>query len=122
VKLLVLIAAVSVSSISFAKTKHVDFDRNTASSKTTVLNNHLSQAFQEAIKGSDQDLNSSKSSVVVEQNKRLANWTVKAKKQIVIQGTSAVDPATINSGEKIISKESQIDTEASLKNELRNMN
>lgn len=121
-KSLFLLAVVVMSSFASAQTKRVDFDRETASSKTASSKDSLSQAFRDAVKGSDNDLNSSKSALVVEHNQRLASWTKKSKQQIVIQGTSAVDPATINSAEKIISKESQIETEDSLKNELSNLN
>lgn len=109
-KSVILIIIVFVSSISVAQNKPATFT------------NGLSKAFQEAIKGSDQDLNISKSSVRIEQNERLASWPTKSNKPIVIQGTGTVDPITINETEKIVSKESQIDPVDSLKNELSNLN
>ncbi len=122
-KVLVLVVVTVACSFANAKTKskRVDFDRETASSKTAASKNSLSDAFQDAIKGSDQDLNSSKSSVLLEQSDRLAKWSKKSKQQIVIQATSAVDPATINGSEKISSRESQIDTDKAIKNDLTNL-
>lgn len=121
-KSLVLVVITVACSFATAKTKRVDFERETASSKTAASNPNLSSAFQDAVKGSDSDLTSSKSTILLEQNDRLAKWATKSKQQIVVQGTAAVDPVTINSMEKISSSDSQIDTDKAIKKDLTNLN
>lgn len=114
-KILVLVVVSIIGSVASAKTR-VDFERETASSNK----NSLSAAFQNAVKGSDADLDSTKSVVLVEENARIANWQNNKKKQIVvIPGTAAIDQATVNSEAQTIGRESQIDTEKALKDELK---
>lgn len=107
-KILLLVVLSLGFGVANAK-QSVDFERSTASSKSA---NNLSAAFQEAISGSDEDLKSTKSSVLLEENARLAKWSSgKRKKEIIIQGTAAVDPMNINSKPKKIVRESQNETD-----------
>lgn len=116
-KILVLVVLSIVGSVASAKTK-VDFERETASSKNK---SSLSAAFQEAVKGSDAELDSTKSAVLVEERARIANWqSNKQQKVVVIPGTAAIDQSTVNSESPKISRESQIDTEKALKSDLAN--
>lgn len=112
-KLVVLVLFTVVASLSHAKTK-VDFNRKTASSPK----DNLSQAFKNAIQGSDADLAKTKTSIIVEENERQAKWQQRTKKQIVIQGTAAVDSHMVQAPFKKITKESQIDTQKSIEQEL----
>lgn len=117
-KIVVLIALTVAASYSHAKTK-VDFNRKTASSQTS---DGLSQAFKNAVQGSDADLTRTKTSLMVEDSERQAKWNAKEKKQIVIQGTAAVDSQTVQIPLKKIVKQSHIDTQKSIESELTELN
>lgn len=54
----------------------------------------LSEAFKTAIKSSDVDFKNTQAVVTLEEEERLASWYKQNKKEIVIDGTSAVDIAT----------------------------
>lgn len=117
-KLVLVVVLSMMASLSHAKSK-VDFNRDTASSQKTV---GLSQAFKNAIQGSDADLQKTKTSLVVEDHERQAKWHYRTKKKIVIQGTAAVDSNLVQMPMKKIVKESQIDTQQSIQEELTDLN
>lgn len=116
-KFVVIALLTVVASLSHAKTK-VDFNRVTASSQT----DGLSQAFKNAVQGSDADLNQTKTSVLVEDTERQARWNSREKKQIVIQGTAAVDSMAVHTTLKKFDKDSQVDTQEQIKDELTELN
>lgn len=95
--ILVLVIACAVAS---AQNNTVNFDTTKTNPQTKSPQDSLLQAFQGAMKDSDEDLKMSQSSLASEEDNRFTRPKKKSKKQIIIQGTSAVDPTTINSVEK----------------------
>lgn len=98
-KLLILVLVIACA-VASAQNKTVNSDATKKNLQIKSQQDILLQAFQGAMKDSDEDLKMSQSSLNSEEDDHSTRSRKKSKKQIVIQGTSAVDPTTINSVEK----------------------
>jgi hypothetical protein len=82
----------------------------------------LENAFQDAMSRSNADLQKTKTTIMLEQEMRLASWNKSEVKEVIIPGTAAVDSYNLPETSKKVAVEYQDDTERMLKSDLNELN